>query len=119
MMCNCDFDKETIEAYITVLYLSYRHDNRYCISYTLVLICFHRNFFFLASHCCFISDDRLASTPYLISQCCHSPIDIITGTVYGITHTQRISNPVDHTQFMILSESIIQDGGDGVLHRFI
>ena len=31
----------------------------------------------------------------------------------------RISNQVDHTQFMILSESIIQDGGDGVLHRFI
>ena len=28
----------------------------------------------------------------------------------------RISNRVDHTQFMILSESIIQDG---VLHRFI
>ena len=27
-----------------------------------------------------------------------------------------ISNRVDHTQFMILSESIIQDG---VLHRFI
>ena len=26
----------------------------------------------------------------------------------------RISNRVDHTQFMILSESIIQDGGDGV-----
>ena len=26
---------------------------------------------------------------------------------------------VDHTQFMILSESIIQNGGDGVLHRFI
>ena len=31
----------------------------------------------------------------------------------------RISNRVDHTQFMILSESIIQDGGEGVLHRFI
>ena len=31
----------------------------------------------------------------------------------------RISNRVDHTQLMILSESIIQDGGDGVLHRFI
>ena len=31
----------------------------------------------------------------------------------------RISNQVDHTQFMILSESIIQDSGDGVLHRFI
>ena len=31
----------------------------------------------------------------------------------------RISNRVDHTQFMILSESIIQDGGDGVLHHFI
>ena len=30
-----------------------------------------------------------------------------------------ISNRVDNTQFMILSESIIQDGGDGVLHRFI
>ena len=30
-----------------------------------------------------------------------------------------ISNRVDHTQFMILSESIIQDGGVGVLHRFI
>ena len=30
-----------------------------------------------------------------------------------------ISNQVDHTQFMILSESIIQDGGEGVLHRFI
>ena len=30
-----------------------------------------------------------------------------------------ISNRVDHTLFMILSESIIQDGGDGVLHRFI
>ena len=29
-----------------------------------------------------------------------------------------ISNRVDHTEFMILSESIIQDGGDGVLHRF-
>ena len=31
----------------------------------------------------------------------------------------RISNRVDHTQFMILSESMIQDSGDGVLHRFI
>ena len=31
----------------------------------------------------------------------------------------RISNRVDHTQFIILSESIIQDGRDGVLHRFI
>ena len=31
----------------------------------------------------------------------------------------RISNRVDNTQFMILSESIIQDSGDGVLHRFI
>ena len=31
----------------------------------------------------------------------------------------RISNWVDHTQFMILSESIIQDGGDGILHSFI
>ena len=31
----------------------------------------------------------------------------------------RISNQVDHTQFMILSEWTIQDGGDGVLHRFI
>ena len=30
-----------------------------------------------------------------------------------------ISNRVDHTQFMILSESITQDGGVGVLHRFI
>ena len=30
-----------------------------------------------------------------------------------------ISNRVDHTQFMILSESIIQDGGDGVLHRVL
>ena len=30
-----------------------------------------------------------------------------------------ISNQVGHTLFMILSESIIQDGGDGVLHRFI
>ena len=26
---------------------------------------------------------------------------------------------MDHTQFMILSESIIQDDGDGMLHRFI
>ena len=26
---------------------------------------------------------------------------------------------VDHTHFMILRESIIQDGRDGVLHRFI
>ena len=26
---------------------------------------------------------------------------------------------MDHTQFMILRESIIQDGGDGMLHRFI
>ena len=26
----------------------------------------------------------------------------------------RISNQVDHTQFMILSDSIIQDGGDGM-----
>ena len=31
----------------------------------------------------------------------------------------RISNQVDHTQFMILSEWTIQNGGDGVLHRFI
>ena len=31
----------------------------------------------------------------------------------------RISNQVDHTQLMIVSEPIIQDGGDGVLHRFI
>ena len=31
----------------------------------------------------------------------------------------RISNWVDHTQFMVLSESIIQDGRDGVLHCFI
>ena len=31
----------------------------------------------------------------------------------------RISNWVDHTQFIILSESIIQDGGDVELHRFI
>ena len=31
----------------------------------------------------------------------------------------RISNRVDHTQFFILSELIIQDGGDGVLRRFI
>ena len=30
-----------------------------------------------------------------------------------------ISNRLDHTQFMILSESSIQDGGAGVLHRFI
>ena len=30
-----------------------------------------------------------------------------------------ISNRVDHTQFMILTESIIKNGGDGVLHRFI
>ena len=29
------------------------------------------------------------------------------------------SNRVDHTQFIILSESIIQDCRDGVLHRFI
>ena len=31
----------------------------------------------------------------------------------------RILNRVDHTQFMISSESIIQDGKDGVLHCFI
>ena len=31
----------------------------------------------------------------------------------------RISNLVDHTQFMILSESNIQDGGDDIFHRFI
>ena len=31
----------------------------------------------------------------------------------------RISNWVDHIQFMILSDSIIQDGRDGVLHPFI
>ena len=31
----------------------------------------------------------------------------------------RISNRVNHTQFMILSESIIQEAGDGVSHRFI
>ena len=31
----------------------------------------------------------------------------------------RISNQVDRTQFMILSESIIQGGGDGVVHCFI
>ena len=31
----------------------------------------------------------------------------------------RISNRVDHTQCMIISESIIQDDGDGVLHRFV
>ena len=30
-----------------------------------------------------------------------------------------VSNRVDHTRYMILSESIIQDGEDGVLHRFI
>ena len=26
---------------------------------------------------------------------------------------------MDHTQFMIFRESVIQDGGDGVLHCFI
>ena len=31
----------------------------------------------------------------------------------------RISKRVDHTQFMILIESIIQDGRNGLLHRFI
>ena len=31
----------------------------------------------------------------------------------------RISNWVNHTQFMILSESIIQEGRDGLSQRFI
>ena len=41
----------------------------------------------------------------------------------GVRLTERIGNKIsnrfDHSQFMILSESIIQDGGDGALHRFI